>query len=71
MIRKPASGTRVTACFYNGKTQNLALHNGDLLRQSQYEKLDLPGDTRDLASLDMRCRAGNARHVTIQIFIAK
>ena len=70
-LETDARCSRVTARFDNGKTQNLALHNGDLLRQGQYEKLDLPGDTRDLASLDMRCRAVDARHVTIQIFIAK
>ena len=70
-LETDARCSRVTARFDNGRTQNLALHNGDLLRQGQYEKLDLPGDTRDLASLDLRCRATDARHVTIQIFTAR
>jgi hypothetical protein len=60
--------SRVTANFQNGRSQDLALRNGDLLRRGQIEKLDLPGDMRNLRSLDMRCRATDARGVTIQIF---
>ena len=60
--------SRVTATFSNGRSQNLALRNGDLLSREQFEKLDVPGDMRNLRSLDLRCRATNARRVTIQIF---
>ena len=67
-LETDARCSRVVARFDNGRMQVLALHNGDLLRRGEYEKLDLPGDTRNLARLEMRCRAANAQHVTIQIF---
>ncbi len=67
-LETDARCSRVVARFDNGRRQVLALHNGDLLRRGEYEKLDLPGDTRNLASLDMRCRAVNGQHVTMQIF---
>jgi hypothetical protein len=60
--------SRVTARFENGHSQNLALHNGDLLRRGRLEQLDLPGNNRNLQSLSLRCRATDARQVTIQIF---
>lgn len=60
--------SRVVARFDNGRQQVLNLHNGDLLRRGQFEKLDLPGNVRNLQSLDMRCSAVNARRVTIQTF---
>jgi hypothetical protein len=61
----------VTATFANGSTQNLAIHNGDMLRQGEFNSLDLPGDKRNVTSLYMKCRATDARRVTIQIFTSK
>jgi hypothetical protein len=63
--------SRVTATFGNGRTQSLNVNNGDYMRQGQYYKLDLPGDRRNLTSLNMRCRATDARRVTVQIFTSK
>lgn len=63
--------SRVTATFANGSTQNLAIHNGDMLRQGEFNSLDLPGDKRNVTSLYMKCRATDARRVTIQIFTSK
>ncbi|MBN9587501.1 MAG: hypothetical protein BGN85_04230 [Alphaproteobacteria bacterium 64-11] len=63
--------SRVTARFGNGRTQTLNVNNGDYLRRGQFYKLDLPGRVRDLRSLNMRCRASDARRVTIQIFTSK
>jgi hypothetical protein len=63
--------SRVTATFQNGRTQNLALHNGDVLQQGEFNSLDLPGDRRNLTSLYMKCRATDARAVTIQIYTSK
>jgi hypothetical protein len=67
-LETDARCSRVVARFDNGRTQVLALHNNNTLRRGEYEKLDLPGDTRNLARLDMRCRAVDGRHVTIQVF---
>ncbi len=63
--------SRVTVMFGNGRTQNLNVNNGDYMRQGQYYKLDLPGDRRNLTSLNLRCRATDARRVTVQIFTSK
>lgn len=63
--------SRVTAMFGNGRTQNLDVNNGDYMRQGQYYKIDLPGDQRNLTSLNLRCRATDARRVTVQIFTSK
>jgi hypothetical protein len=41
------------------------------MRQGQYYKIDLPGDQRNLTSLNLRCRATDARRVTVQIFTSK
>jgi hypothetical protein len=63
--------SRVTAMFGNGHTQNLNVNNGDFMRQGQYYKIDLPGDRRNLTSLNLRCRATDAARVTVQIFTGK
>lgn len=63
--------SQVTAMFANGRTQNLAAHNGDLLRQGEFNSLDLPGDHRNVTSLFMKCRATDSRRVTIQIYTSK
>ena len=63
--------SRVTARFGKGSAQPLNVNNGDLMRRGQYYKLDLPGRARDLASLDMRCRATNAASVKVQIFTSR
>lgn len=63
--------SRVTARFGNGHDQALSVNNGDYLRRGQYYKLDLPGRARDLVSLNLRCRATDARAVTIQIYTSR
>ena len=63
--------SRVTAMFKNGRTRNLNVNNVDYMRQGQYYKIDLPGDQRNLTSLNLRCRATDARRVTVQIFTSK
>ncbi|HSM94586.1 MAG TPA: hypothetical protein VLT91_00980 [Rhizomicrobium sp.] len=62
---------RVTATFGNGRTRELDVNNGDYMRQGQFYKLDLPGDRRNVTSLNLRCRATDARRVTIQIFTGR
>ena len=63
--------SRVTAMFGNGRARDLNVNNGDYMRQGQYYKLDLPGDRRNVTSLNLRCRATDARRVTIQIFTGR
>ncbi|HEY0301605.1 MAG TPA: hypothetical protein VGC36_09745 [Rhizomicrobium sp.] len=63
--------SQVTATFANGATQNLAVHNGDVLRQGEFNAVDLPGDRRNVTSLYLKCRATDARRVTVQIYTSK
>jgi hypothetical protein len=63
--------SRVTATFKNGRTRVLNVNNGDFMRQGQYYKIDLPGNQRNLTSLNLRCRATDARRVTMQIFTSR
>ena len=51
-----------------GRDQALNVNNGDYLRRGMFYKLDLPGRNRDLNSISLRCRATDARRVTMQIF---
>lgn len=62
---------RVVARFGNGRSQPLNVNNGDLLRRGMYYKLDLPGRTRDLTSLSLRCSPVGAPRVSIQIFTSR
>jgi hypothetical protein len=70
-LEADARCSRVTGKFANGKTQALNLDQGDVLRRGQFTKVDLPGNVRDLDSLNLRCSAVNAGRVTIQIFVSK
>jgi hypothetical protein len=63
--------SRVTAMFKNGRTRDLNVNNGDYMRKGQYYKIDLPGEQRNLTSLNLQCRATDARRVTVQIFTSK
>lgn len=70
-LESDARCSRVTANFERGRSQPLNVNNGDVLRQGQFYKLDLPGDMRNLQSLNLRCHAQGARRVTMQIFVAR
>ena len=70
-LESDARCSRVVARFDNGRTQVLALHNRDRLSMGQYEKLDLPGDSRNVSSLTMRCEAIGRRQVTMQVFTSR
>ncbi|MGN6517176.1 MAG: hypothetical protein ACTHLR_15200 [Rhizomicrobium sp.] len=60
--------SRVSAVFGNGRARDLNVDNADRMRRGYFYKVDLPGDQRNLRSLDLRCHATNARRVTIQIY---
>jgi hypothetical protein len=70
-LNADARCSQVTATFENGRTQNLAIHNGDYLHQGMYSSVDLPGDRRNVTSLYLKCRATDARRVTIEIYTSK
>lgn len=63
--------SRVVAMFRNGRPQPLDVNRGDVLREGQYYKLDVPGDHRNLESISLSCRPMNGRQVTMQIFTSK
>ncbi len=66
-VNADARCSNVKARFDNGKTQPLNLRS-DLLRRGMYTQVDLPGNYRNLDSIVLRCRAANARRVTINIY---
>ena len=70
-LETDARCSRVTARFDRGREQPLNVNNGDVLRRGQYYKLDLPGNMRNLESINMRCSAQGGRAVTMQIFVSK
>lgn len=70
-LETDARCSRIVARFGNGRDQALNVKNGDLLRRGMYYKLDLPGRSRDLTSLSMRCSAVGAGRVSIQIFTGR
>jgi hypothetical protein len=67
-LEADARCSRVTARFDRGRMQPLNVNNGDVLRRGQFYKLDLPGGSRNLDGLTLRCTAIGARRVTIQLF---
>ncbi|MBS0279169.1 MAG: hypothetical protein JSR81_16220 [Proteobacteria bacterium] len=60
--------SRVSAVFGNGRARILDVDSSDHMRQGQFYKVNLPGDHRNLTSLNLQCRATDARRVTVQIF---
>jgi hypothetical protein len=62
---------RVTARFGNGNSRDLDLPGNNFLRQGDFQRIDLPGDVRNLDSVSLSCRATDARSVTIQVFAGK
>ena len=70
-LEADARCSRVVARLGNGRDQVLNLNNGDVLRRGMYTKLDLPGRSRDLTSLSLRCSAVGAGRVSIQIFTGR
>jgi hypothetical protein len=63
--------SRVSAVFGNGRARDLNVDNGDRMRRGMFYKIDLPGDRRNLTSLNLFCRATDARRVTIQIYTGR
>jgi hypothetical protein len=53
---------------FDRRQQRLDVNNGDTLRQGQYYKIDLPGNYRNLESINLRCTPVGARRVEVQIF---
>jgi hypothetical protein len=62
---------RVTARFGNGNSRDLDLPGDRVLRQGGFQRIDLPGDVRNIESISLSCRAIDARDVRIQVFVGK
>lgn len=58
---------RVSATFSNGRTRDLDVDRRDVMERGRLTVIDLPGDERNLRSVDLRCRAVGDRDVTIEI----
>ncbi len=62
---------RVTANFRQGGDQRLDINRGEVLRRGQFNSIDLPGNRRDVRSIQLSCRAEGAGNVTIRVFTSK
>jgi hypothetical protein len=58
---------RISATFNNGRTRDLDVDRKDVMQRGRLTIIDLPGDQRNLRSVDLRCRAVGDRDVTIEI----
>ncbi|MBI1330448.1 MAG: hypothetical protein GC166_11180 [Alphaproteobacteria bacterium] len=69
---KPVDGdarcNRVKATFANGHTRNLNIQGGERLREDKFYTLDLPGNERNLKSLNLTCSAIRDRSVTVEVY---
>lgn len=72
---KPLNGDarcrRVSATFENGHTRDLNINGGEYLRQGDFYRLDLPGDERNVTSINLSCRAVGDYQVTIELYTEK
>ena len=59
---------KVSATFGNGNTRDLDLNRGGVAYRGRIDKIDLPGDVRNVVRLSLVCRAIGAPAVTIQIY---
>ncbi len=66
-IDNDARCMRISATFENGRRRDLDVNRGDVMERGHLTVIDLPGDQRNLRSVDMRCRAVGDRDVTIEI----
>jgi len=67
-INADARCNNVVAHFDSRQQQRLDVNRGDILRRGQYYKIDLPGNYRNLDSINLRCTPLGAPRVEIQIF---
>lgn len=65
-IEADAQCRRVSANFARGVNQDLMV--SDRLRRGQYNRVDLPGNHRDLVRLNMNCEAEGRSAVTIRVY---
>lgn len=58
---------RVAATFDNGRTRDLDIDRHDVMTRGRLTVIDLPGDKRNLRSVDLHCQAVGDRDVTIEV----
>jgi hypothetical protein len=59
--------SRAVVVFGNGTRSTLDVNHGDLLRQGQSYRLDLPGGDRNVTQVILTCRAAGGHSVTMEI----
>lgn len=57
----------MTVTYMNGRSSRLSVNNGEMLPQDRITQVDLPGDDRNVAKIDLACRAERGGRVTIQV----
>lgn len=57
----------MSVTYMNGRSSRLSVNNGDMLPKDRITQVDLPGDDRNVAKIDLACRAEHGGRVTIQV----
>jgi hypothetical protein len=70
-LNSDAQCTRVTATFDNGNVRTLQLGSADRMQEGRLYTADLPGDQRNLTSVDLTCHAIGQRDVRIEVLADK
>lgn len=66
-VDNDARCVHVSATFANGRTRDLDIDRKDVITRGEIKVLDLPGNERDLRSVDLHCQAVGDRDVTIEV----
>lgn len=66
-VDNDARCTQISATFDNGRKRDLDVNRRDVMERGRLTVIDLPGDERNLRSVEMRCKAVGDRDVTIEI----
>ncbi len=59
--------SRVTVTFGNGRTTNLEVNRGNVMRRGQTYPLDLPGNDRNIRDIRLQCQSEGSRAVTMRV----
>ncbi len=68
-IETNARCSRVSVVFANGRTADLDINRGAVMRRGQSYTLDLPGGDRNIRDLRLQCQSEGATAVTIRVLV--
>ena len=70
-VESDARCSRITVQYQNGRSSDLTVNNGNVLRRGQTYALDLPGNDRNLRSIRLQCQSEGASGVTVRVLVGR